>query len=103
MNEDIIVVSPEGVEAIDAADFKRDLTRHFSQMPEVAKPLLKSAKTVFFQIERALYTASAFISALQASVPDMTLQAVLTDKQKKQIAKGALKLMTKKMGRSWQI
>ena len=28
-------------------------------------------------------------------MPDVTLQAVLTDEQKQQIAKGALKLMTK--------
>lgn len=64
----------------------------------MAKPLLKGAKTVFSQIEKSLYTAPFFISAVKAAVPDVTLQAVLTDEQKQQIVKGALKLMTKKDG-----
>ena len=64
----------------------------------MAKPLLKGAKTAFSKIEKALYTAPAFINAVKAAVPDVTLQAVLTDEQKQQIAKGALKLMTKKDG-----
>ena len=88
----------EDVEIIDASEYKEELSEHFGRVPEVAKPLLKGAKTVFSQIEKSLYTAPAFINAVKAAVPDVTLQAMLTDEQKQQIAKGALKLMTKKDG-----
>ena len=91
MNEDTIVIPPEYVEVIDASEYKEELSEHFKQVPEVAKPLLKEAKTAFLKIEKALYTAPAFINAVKAAIPDVTLQAVLTDEQKQQIAKGPLK------------
>lgn len=98
MDERTIIIPSEDVEIIDASEYKEELSEHFGRVPEVAKPLLKGAKTVFAQIEKALYTAPAFINVVKAAVPDATLQAVLTDEQKQQIAKGALKLMTKKDG-----
>ena len=98
MDEDTIVIPPEDVEVIDASEYKEELSEHFEQVPEVAKPLLKEAKNTFSKIEKALYTAPAFINAVKAAIPDVALQAVLTDEQKQQIAKGALKLMTKKDG-----
>ena len=98
MDEEKIIIPPEDVEIIDASEYREELSEHFGQVPEVAKPLLKGAKTAFSKIEKALYTAPAFINAVKAAVPDVTLQAVLTDEQKQQIAKGALKLMTKKDG-----
>ena len=96
--EETIVIPPEDVEIIDESEYKEELAEHFDHVPEVAKPLLKEAKTAFSKIEKALYTASAFINAVKAAIPDRTLQAVLTDDQKRKIAKGALKLMTKKDG-----
>lgn len=98
MEEETIVIPPEEVEIIDESEYKADLAEHFDHVPEVAKPLLKEAKTAFSKIKKALYTAPAFINAVKAAIPDVTLQAVLTDDQKQQIAKGALKLMTKKDG-----
>lgn len=98
MDEDTVVIPPEDVEVIDASEYKGELSDHFERVPEVAKPLLKEAKVAFSKIEKALYTSPAFINAVKAAIPDVTLQAVLTDDQKKQIAKGALKLMTKKDG-----
>lgn len=98
MDKDTIVIPPKDVEIIDASEYKEELAQHFNQIPEVAKPLLKEAKSVFSKIEKALYTAPAFVNAVKAAVPDLTFQAVLTDEQKYQIAKGALKLMTKKDG-----
>ena len=98
MDADTIIIPPEDVKVIDAYEYKEELEQHFNQVPEVAKPLLKEAKTVFSKIEKALYTAPSFINAVKAAVPDVILQAVLTDEQKQQIAKGALKLMTKKDG-----
>ena len=47
MNEDTIVIPPEYVEVIDASEYKEELSEHFEQVPEVAKPLLKEAKTAF--------------------------------------------------------
>ncbi|MGN8658473.1 hypothetical protein [Catenibacterium mitsuokai] len=52
--------------------------------------ILKNDTSVFH------YSAPAFINAVKAAIPDVILQAVLTDEQKQQIAKGELKLMTKK-------
>ena len=98
MDKETIIIASEDVEIIDASEYKEELSEHFGRVPEVAKPLLKGAKTVFSQIEKSLYTAPAFINAVKAAVPDVTLQAMLTDEQKQQITKGALKLMTKKDG-----
>lgn len=98
MDEEAIIIPSEDIEVIDTSEYKEELAEHFGQVPEVAKPLLKGAKTAFSKIEKALYTAPAFINAVKAVVPDVALQAVLTDEQKQQIAKGALKLMTKTDG-----
>ena len=98
MDKETIIIASEDVEIIDASEYKEELSEHFGRVPDVAKPLLKGAKTVFSQIEKSLYTAPAFINAVKTAVPDVTLQAMLTDEQKQQIAKGALKLMTKKDG-----
>jgi hypothetical protein len=98
MNDEIIYVNAIDVELIDVSEYGSDLTEFFSNMPEVAKPLIKNAKAAFKQIEKLLYSAPSFINAVKAAVPDITLQAVLTDDQKQQIAKGVLKLMTKKDG-----
>ena len=98
MAEDTILISEADVEIIDTSEYKEELSQHFKQIPELAKPLLNEAKLAFTKIEKTLYTAPAFINAVRSTVPDVTLQAVLTDEQKQQIAKGALKLMTKKDG-----
>lgn len=45
-----------------------------------------------------LYTTPSLINAIKAAIPHTVLQAILTDDQKTKIAKGALKLMTKKDG-----
>lgn len=96
--EDVIVISEGDVEIIEYEEYKTEIDQHFARVPEVAKPLLKEAKIAFSKIEKSLYSMPAFINAVKAAVPDVTLQAVLTDDQKSQIAKGALKLMTKKDG-----
>lgn len=82
MDKETIIIASEDVEIIDASEYKEELSEHFGRVPEVAKPLLKGAKTVFSQIEKSLYTAPAFINAVKAAVPDVTLQAMLTDEQK---------------------
>ena len=61
MDKETIIIASEDVEIIDASEYKEELSEHFGRVPEVAKHLLKGAKTVFSQIEKSLYTAPAFI------------------------------------------
>lgn len=96
--DDAIHILPDDIEIIDTSEYSEDLTEYFSDMPEVARPLLKGAKEVFLKIEQMLYSAPAFINLAKASVPEQTFRAILTDDQKVKIASGALRLMTKKDG-----
>lgn len=96
MDEEIIIIEDE--EVIEDSEYCVELTEHFSQMPDVARPLINEARATFAKIERMLYSMPAFINAVKAAIPEETFLAVLTDEQKKQIEKGALKLMTKKDG-----
>ena len=98
MEDDVVHISPDDIEIVNASEYSEDLTEYFNDMPEVARPLLKGAKEVFSKIEQMLYSAPAFINLVKASVPEQTFQAILTDDQKAKIASGALKLMTKKDG-----
>ena len=98
MDDEVVHISPEGIEIIDASEYSEDLTKHFSDMPDVARPLVKGAKEAFSKIEQMLYSAPAFINLVKASVPEQTFQAILTDDQKEKLASGSLKLMTKKDG-----
>lgn len=96
--KDTIFIAAEDIEIIDAKDYSYEVIEQFSDMPEVAKPLLKGAKKSFRKIEKMLYNAPAFIDLVKASIPEQAFQVVLTDEQKSKIASGALKLMTKKDG-----
>lgn len=96
--EDTIYIAPEDIEVINPEEYSADVVECFNEVPDVAKPLVKGAKEAFKKIEQMLYSAPAFVNAVKAAVPEETFQAILTDEQKKQIASGALKLMTKKDG-----
>lgn len=96
--DDTIYIMPDEIEVVTSGDYSTDVAKHFSSMPEVAKPLLRNANAALHKVEEMLYSTPAFINAVKASIPEETLQAVLTDEQKSKIANGALKLMTKKDG-----
>lgn len=98
MDEEIIYSTPEDIEIVDTSEYSAEILEQFSEVPEVAKPLLKGAVALFKKIEKMLYSAPAIVNLVKANIPDVTLQAILTDEQKQKIAKGALKLMTKKDG-----
>lgn len=98
MGNDLTYTSSENTNVSKPSEYSDKLTEHFSRMPEVAKPILKKAKAQLTKIEAMLYSAPSFINVVKAAIPDITLQAVMTDEQKQQIAEGALKLMTKKDG-----
>ncbi|MEN8908054.1 MAG: hypothetical protein ABF289_19040 [Clostridiales bacterium] len=97
MDDKIYLVSDD-IEIANSKDYFIDVAEHFSSVPEVAKPLLRNAKTVLSKIEGMLYSVPAFINILKASIPEQTFQAILTEEQKSKIANGALKLMSKKDG-----
>lgn len=96
--DESICIPPDDIEIIDNTDFFDEVPVHFPDLPEVARPLIKSAKETFSKIKEILYSTPAFINAVKASIPEETFQAILTNEQKSQIARGALKLMTKKDG-----
>ena len=96
--DDKIIISPDDIEVIDAEGYSYEVVEQFDKVPEVAKNLVKGAKATFSRIEKMLYTAPGFINTIKSSLPEETLQAVLTDEQKSKLAEGALKLMTKKDG-----
>lgn len=98
MDDDVIHISPEDIEIINASEYSEDLTEYFGDIPEVARPLVKGAKDAFSKMEQMLYSAPSFINLVKTSVPEQAFQAILTDDQKARIASGALKLMTKKDG-----
>ena len=97
MDEEMIL-SPEDTSIIDVSEYTGDISQHFGRLPDVAYHVLQGAKRAVSVIEQKLYTAPALVNAVKAAVPEITLQAVLTDEQKKKIASGALKLMAKKDG-----
>ncbi len=98
MDDEVIYITLDDIEIVDTSEYSGEIVEQFSTVPDVAKPLLKDAKAAFKKIEQMLYSAPAIVNLVKANIPDVTLQAVLTDEQKQQIAKGALKLMTKKDG-----
>lgn len=100
--EEIIHVSSESNQTSSLTDYTESVVKCFDSVPEVAKPLIGSAGRLFNRIEKTLYSAPAFVSAVKAAIPEEAYQVILTDETKNKIASGALKLMTKKMARLWQ-
>ena len=98
MENDIIHVSISDIEIVNSSKYVEDINSHFQNLPEITKPLVQQAKKTFSKIEQALYSAPSFFNLLKAFVPQETLQAIITNEQKAQIANGTLKLMTKKDG-----
>lgn len=94
----LIEISDDEIEIIETKDYKAEVDEHFRKIPDIARPLMSDAKQTIRKIEQMLYSTPSFINAVKTTIPDATLQAVLTDDQKSQLAKGALKLMTKKDG-----
>ncbi len=96
--DEIINFELIGNDLVETNDYSNNVVEWFSQLPEVARPLLKTANESLEIIRNMLYKTPAFIELIKANVSEQVLQAVLTDEQKKQLAKGTLKLLTKKDG-----
>ena len=81
--EEKIITTPQNIELIDSSSYKEELKQHFDHSPDIARPLLEQATNYFTSIKQALYITPSFINAVKTAVPDITLQAILTDEQKK--------------------
>lgn len=98
MSGDPIYINPEDYIVADESEYSSNISAYFGKVPDMAKPLIGSAKRIFKQIEKMLYSAPAFINAVRAAIPEEAYHVILTSEQKASIASGALKLMTKKDG-----
>lgn len=98
MDKDVIIISDENIEILDSNEFTSDLSKCFVNVPDIANSLLENAQKAFYKIEKLLYSAPSFIDTVKSVIPEHSYQTVLTKEQKSKIAKGALKLMTKKDG-----
>ncbi len=96
--EELSYILPDDIDIYKSCGLSDDIERHFSNVPKIAMPLKKKAEETFNKIEQLLYTLPAFISTIKACIPEHSFQAILSDEQQKEIASGALKLMTKKDG-----
>ena len=97
-DEKVIEISPENIEIIDNKDYKLNINDCFTNVPPIAQSLINNAKNSFLKIEQLLYTSPAFINMIKSAVPEASYQAILDNTQKEKIARGAVKLMTKKDG-----
>ena len=96
-DENVIYISPEDIEIMDK-DYSSNIDDEFKKLPSVARPLVSNAKKTFSNIKKMLYTLPSLLETINAHVPEEFLHAVFTDEQKKKLADGTLKLMTKKDG-----
>lgn len=98
MSLDSDIIYADNVEVVDASEYYDNLSDIYEDMPSVAHSLFVKAKEAFERIKQDLMGAPSFVKAIKSAIPEQSLQAVLTGKQRDQLAKGALKLMTKKDG-----
>ncbi|MBU5257241.1 hypothetical protein [Tissierella praeacuta] len=96
--DEIIYIDQESIDKITSEELSYDVLKCFSNISDVAKPLIKSVKVSLSNIEKMLYSTPAFINLIKSSIPKETFQAVLTDEQNRKLAEGSLKLMTRKDG-----
>ncbi len=83
---------------VSQSEYSFSPVEFFRKLPEVARPLIAEAEMALSKIEESLYSAPAFINIIKSSLPEVSLQAVLSEDQKQKLVTGALKLMTKKDG-----
>ena len=85
-------------EIIIKEEYSDDLNIVFKNIPDIVKPLMENAKEALEIIENKLYALPSFVEMVKSIIPEESYRLVFTDEQKKKIAEGAIKLMTKKDG-----
>lgn len=96
--ENIIEIPPENIENIENNDYKNNVKKCFFNLPDVAQVIVIGANNSLKKIENILYTTPSFINLIKATIPEVSYQAILSNRQKNEIAKGAIKLMSRKDG-----
>ena len=98
MSNDILFFGPDDDAYEIIEGYETSPSKFLGKLSEIATPLQKNAQTIFGHIEKCLYTAPSFIEAVKSAVHESSIQAVLSSEQKRALADGSLKLMTKKDG-----
>ena len=99
MNDnDVIDFTNQKLEVINLNDYKYNVHDLFKDIPDAAVAIINKANELLKKIENLLYTAPSFLEAVRATIPKITYQAILSDKQQELLSKGVIKLMTKKDG-----
>ena len=98
MSNDILFFGPDDDAYEIIEGYETSPSKFLGKLSEIATPLQKNAQTIFGHIEKCSYTAPSFIEAVKSAVPESSFQAVLSSEQKRALADGSLKLMTKKDG-----
>ena len=96
--ENIIEIPAENIEIIENNDYKNNVKKCFFNLPDVAQVIVSGANNSLKKIENILYTTPSFINLIKATIPEVSYQAILSNRQKNEIAKGAIKLMSRKDG-----
>ena len=76
MDESNIVLSNDDYEVAENAEILPDVAECFDNVPDVARPLIGNAERLFKRIERTLYSAPSFISAVKAAIPEEIYQVI---------------------------
>lgn len=96
--EELNAVLQEDMNLGNESDCYENIEQYFNEAPNIVKPLMNEARITLEKIKKMLYSAPGFINAVRSAVPDFAFRAILTEEQKRQLASGALELMTKKDG-----
>ena len=98
MKKEHIIIPEEDITIIDPPKYKKDVRSCFNNIPAVADSLIENADLIFNKIQQLLYKTPAIVNEIMAHFPEEELRVLLTADQKKKLADGTLKLMTKKDG-----
>lgn len=72
-------IMSDDIEIVDSSEYSININDHFSNVSDIARPLIKGAKENLRKIEKALYSALTFIKTVRTAIPLETLQAVLSN------------------------
>lgn len=98
IEDNVIEISSDNITELDNNEYKGSIKECFSNLPDIAQTIINSANKSLNKIESLIYNTPAFVNLIKASIPEISYQAILSNSQKNKIAKGAVKLMTKKDG-----
>lgn len=96
--DDKIYKYPEDFDILNADEYKENISQHFMELPNVTNFLIEDAQTNFNKIEEMLYSTPTIVEVIKSFIPNEAYKVLLTAEQKDKLAKGTLKLMSRKDG-----